>query len=96
MTTHTLVGGAQTTLTAAASARADHRDWPSETCGPRDKTHTPPLGASDRRAGATGAVGTGPKWLDTLKVSSVGKGLRDASAPLDRAAENADIPSSEI
>ena len=58
MTPHTLVGGAQTTLTATASARADRRDWPSEAWGPRDKTHTPPLGALDRgRAGATGAVG---------------------------------------
>ena len=63
MTPHTLVGGAQTTLTATASARADRRDWPSEAWGPRDKTHTPPLGALDRRAGATGAVGTAPKFL---------------------------------
>ena len=43
MTPHTLVGGAQTTLTATASARADRRDWPSEAWGPRGKTHTPPL-----------------------------------------------------
>jgi hypothetical protein len=66
MTPHTLVGGAQIALTATASARADRRDWPSEAWGPRgsgDKTHTPPLGALDRRAGATGAVGMGPKWL---------------------------------
>ena len=68
MTPHTLVGGAQTTLTATASARADRRDWPSETCGPRDKTHTPPLGALDRRVGATGAVGTGPKWLVFVQI----------------------------
>ena len=69
MTTHTLVGGAQTTLTATTSARADHRDsdWLSETCGPRDKTHTPPLGALDRCAGPTGAVGTAPKWLFTVR-----------------------------
>ena len=53
MTPHTLFGGAQTTLTATASARADRRDWPSEAWEPRDKTHTPPLGALGRRAGAT-------------------------------------------
>jgi hypothetical protein len=34
MTPRTLVGGAQTTLTATASARADRQDWPSEVWGP--------------------------------------------------------------
>ena len=33
MAPHTLVGGAQTTLTATASARADRRDCPSEAWG---------------------------------------------------------------
>ena len=77
MTPHTLVGGAQTTLTATASARADRRDCPSEAWGPRGKTHTPPLDVLDRHAGGTGAVGiTAPKWLVTLKVTTrVGKGL---------------------
>ena len=71
MTPHTLVGGAQTTLTATASARADRRDWPSEAWGPRGKTHTPPQDALDRRAGATGAVGTAPKWLVPLPMGPV-------------------------
>ena len=75
MTPHTLVGGAQTTLTATASARADRRDWPSEAWGPRGETHIPPLGALDRRAVATGAVGMAHKRLVILKVTSVGKGL---------------------
>ena len=57
MTPHTLVGGAQTTLTARASARAHLRDYPSEAWEPRDKTHTPPLGAFDRRTGVAGAGG---------------------------------------
>jgi hypothetical protein len=61
MTPHTLVGGAQTTLTATASARADRRDCPSEAWGPRGKTHAPPLGALDRRVGATGAGRYGPE-----------------------------------
>jgi hypothetical protein len=75
MTPHTLVYGAQTTLTATASARADHRDWPSEAWGPRDKTHTSPLGVLDRRAEGTGAVGMARKRLVTSEVTSVRKGL---------------------
>ena len=84
---HTLVGGAQTALTAMASKRADRRDCPHEGWGPRDNTHTPLLGALDRRAGGTGAVGMGRKRLVTLDVTmdvtmvhglsptSVGKGF---------------------
>jgi hypothetical protein len=75
MTPHTLVGGAQTTLSATASARTDRRDWPSEAWGPRDKTHTPPLSTLDRRAGGTGAVGIAHNILVVLKTTSVGKGL---------------------
>jgi hypothetical protein len=75
MPPHTLVGGAQTTLTATASARADRRDWPSEAWGPRDKTRTPPLGALDRRTGGTEAVSTGPKCLIPLNGIS-GKGVK--------------------
>ena len=41
--------------------------------GPRGKTHTPPLGSLDRRAGATGAVGTAPKWLTPLRGVRVGQ-----------------------
>jgi hypothetical protein len=67
VTPHMLVGGAQTTLTATASARADRRDCPSEAWRPRGKTHTPPLDSLDRRAGATGAVGMGPNWLFTVR-----------------------------
>jgi hypothetical protein len=36
LTVHTLVGGAQTTLTVRASARVDRRDCPSEAWGPQD------------------------------------------------------------
>ena len=75
MTPHTLVGGTQTTLTATASARADRRDWPSEAWGPRDQTHTPPLGALDRRAGATGAVGTA-EVASLLGEDQCGKGVK--------------------
>jgi hypothetical protein len=78
MTPHTLVGGAQTTLTATASARTDRRDWPSEAWRPRHKTHTPPLGAFDRRAVATGAVGMARNILVASEVTSAGKGLKDA------------------
>ena len=75
-----LVGGAQTTLTATASARADRRDWPSEAWGPRDnrdKTHTPPLGALGRRAGGTGAVGMGRNILVASEATRAGKGLNE-------------------
>ena len=75
MTPHTLVCGAQTTLTATASARGGRRDCPSEAWGPRDKTYTPPLDALDRRAGATGAVGMGRNILYSLEEYRVGKGL---------------------
>ena len=75
MTPHTLVGGAQINLTATASARADRRDWPSAAWGPRDKTHTPPLGALDRRTGATGAVGMAHNILVVSETTGVGKGL---------------------
>ena len=55
---HTLVGGAQTTLTARASVRADRRNDPREAWGPRGDTQSRPPGALDRCAGVTGAVGT--------------------------------------
>ena len=84
VTPHTLVDGAQTILTAMASARADRRDWPSEAWGPRDKIHTPPLGALDRRAGATGAVGMARKRLVTSEVTSAGKGLTGSIPYSDR------------
>ena len=63
-TTHTLVarrstvGGAQTTLTARASVRADRQNDPREALGPRGDTQSRPPGALDRCAGVTGAVGT--------------------------------------
>ena len=47
----------------------------SEAWGPRDKTHTPPLGALGRCTGGAGAVGTGPKRL----VPS--DGTREGPAP---------------
>ena len=70
MTPHTLVGEAQTTLTATASARADRRDCPSEAWGPQGKTHTPPLepDAVARGAQATGAAGTGPKAEEAAAI----------------------------
>ena len=55
---HTLVGGAQTTLTARASVRADRRNDPREALGPRGDTQSRPPEALDRCAGVTGAVGT--------------------------------------
>ena len=58
MAPHTLVGGAQTTLTARASVRADRRNDPREAWGPRGDTQSRPPGALDRCAGVTGAVGT--------------------------------------
>ena len=73
----TLVGGAQTTLTATASARADRRDCPSEAWGPRGKTHTPPLDALFGPARGVRAGGRhrgrqyGPevgKWLVWLRT----------------------------
>ena len=78
MTPHTIVGGAQTTLTETASARTDRRDCPSEAWGPRGKSHTPPLGALDRHTGATGAVGTAPKSKRLYRSDKyrVGKGLK--------------------
>ena len=88
MTPHTLVGGsAQTTLSRQRPARArivETADWPLANAK-RDvdleinKTHTPPLGALVWRAGATGAVGTGPKWLVPLNGTCVGKGLRHST-----------------
>mmetsp|Transcript_38659 Transcript_38659/g.87827 ORF Transcript_38659/g.87827 Transcript_38659/m.87827 type:complete len:283 (-) Transcript_38659:1592-2440(-) len=58
MTPHTLVGGAQTTLTARASVRADRRNDPREALGPRGDTQSRPPEALDRCTGVTGAVGT--------------------------------------
>ena len=58
MTPHTLVGGAQTTLTARprASVRADRRNDPREAWGPRGDTHSRP---PDTRGFAwTGARGS--------------------------------------
>ena len=54
MTPHTLVGGAQTTLTARASVRADRRNDPREAWGPRGDTQSRPPEALDRCAGVTG------------------------------------------
>jgi hypothetical protein len=84
-TTHTLVGGAQTTLSRQRPARArivETADWPLANAK-RDvdleinKTHTPPLGALDHRggAGATGAVGTAPKWLVYVRIPVWERGL---------------------
>ena len=42
MTPHTLVGGAQTTLTARASVRADRRNDPREAWGARGDTQSRP------------------------------------------------------
>jgi hypothetical protein len=55
---HTLVGGAQTTLTARASVRVDRRNDPSEAWRPQGDTQSRPPEALDRCAGVTGAVGT--------------------------------------
>ena len=55
---HTLVGGAQTTLTARASVRADRRNDPREALGPRGDTQSRPPEALDLCVGVTGAVGT--------------------------------------
>jgi hypothetical protein len=79
MTPHTLVGGAQTTLTATASARAGRRDCPSEALGPRDKTHTPPLARrfGPARGGHRGRR-YGPKVPDPIGKDQgfrVGKGV---------------------
>jgi hypothetical protein len=60
-------------------ARGSSRLPTSEAWGPRDKTHTPPLGALDRRAGATGAIGMGPKWLIVSETIKAGKGLSKGS-----------------
>ena len=67
MTPHTLVGGAQATLMARASVRADRRNDPRAAWGFRADTHSRLLGALDRCAGVTGAVGTArnmrhPPW----------------------------------
>jgi hypothetical protein len=58
MTPHTLIGGAQTTLTARASVRADRRNDPSEAWKPRGDTQPRPPEAFDRCTGVTGGVGT--------------------------------------
>ena len=59
MTPHTLVGGAQTTLTARASVQADHRNDPREAWGPRaGDTQSRPPEALDRCTRVSGAVGT--------------------------------------
>ena len=55
---HTLVGGAQTTLTARASVRADRRNDPREALGPRGDTQSRASEALDRCGGVTGAVRT--------------------------------------
>jgi hypothetical protein len=82
MTPHTLVGGAQTTLSSSRQrpARAGVVETAqvrlSEAWEPRHKTHTPPLDALDRRAGGTGAIGMGRNIpLYSLKEYRVGKGL---------------------
>ena len=93
MTPHTLVGGAQTTLTATptASARADRRDCPSEAWGPRGKAHSPPLDALGRLAGGTGAVSTAPKWLVSSKETRVGKGLHGKRIRIHGKDKKADV-----
>ena len=62
--THTLVGGAQTTLTARASVRADRRNDPREALGPRGDTQSRPPGVLDRCAGVTGAFRTARNMRD--------------------------------
>jgi hypothetical protein len=77
MTPHTLVGGAQTTLTARASVRADRRNDPREAWGPRGDTQSRPPEALDRCAGVTEAVRTARNtrhhsYLSILKYSGEG------------------------
>jgi hypothetical protein len=77
MTPHTLVGGAQATLSSRASVRADRRDDPREALGPRGDTQSRPPGALDRCAGVTGAVGTArntrhPPYLSILEYDHEG------------------------
>ena len=57
-TPHTLVGGAQTTLTARASVRADRQNDLREAWGPQGDTQSRPPEALDRCTGVTGPVGT--------------------------------------
>ena len=64
MTPHTLVGGAQTTLTARASVvarRADRRNDPREALGPRGNTQSRPPEALDRCAGGHRGRRDGPQ-----------------------------------
>ena len=57
MTPHTLVGGAQTTLTATARERADHRDWPNEAWSAGDLEGKPIPRPWTRWTGARGPQG---------------------------------------
>ena len=78
---HTLVGGAQTTLTARASVRVDRRNDPREAWGPRGDTQPRPPEALDRCAGVTGAVRTARNtrhhsWSQNMgPARGIGKGL---------------------
>ena len=76
-TPHTLVGGAQTTLTATASARADRGDCPSEAWGPRGKTHAPPRGHFGAAGGGNKGRRYGPKVADPPKGGRGGKGVKE-------------------
>ena len=77
MTPHTLVGGAQTTLTATASARADRRDCRSEAWGPRGKPIPRPCTLClDRLAGGHRGRPYGPKVAGLLQEDQGGKGVK--------------------
>jgi hypothetical protein len=78
MTPHTLVGGAQTTLTARASVRADRRNDPREAWRPRGDTQSRPPEAFDRRAGGHRGRRHGPEVAlhRTVSVKRTGKGLK--------------------
>ena len=78
-TPHTLVGGAQTTLTARASVRADRRNDPREAWGPRGDTQSRPArGFGPVRGGHRGRR-DGPQYeapfLVIDSMTTAGKGL---------------------
>jgi hypothetical protein len=66
MTPHTLIDGAQTTLTARPSGRADRRNDPREAWRPKGDTEPRPPEAFDRCTGVTRAVRDDPQHEATL------------------------------
>ena len=85
LTPHTLVGGAQTTLTARASVRADRRNDPREALRPRGDTQSRPPEALDRCAGVTrpsGRPATRGTPPTSVYTSTAGKGLTDPEGDL--------------